>query len=1307
MEREHINGSDPVRTASGRVRQRYVHVGRTQLLIRKLRSLRELRTRTIVPIVGVAVLLPLVPTLLDSKQPAAAAPHQFLTGESLLTPSLRIVDSTIDGAERLAVPFRDSGTPVATYSPSALRSMGSAGSVGSADRNDKTTGMVWWITSNAAPNFDAAFVDQLRRGGTRVLLDGDTKLARELLGLETPKDAAARQPATSSVQRGVTVEWSPAVPTLMPTVRGQAISKTNRQTPALFLTEDARLMWAAPNLSGPDGPAALPFLAHELAQRWNVKPRAEVKGFDLFVDLDEETNRTPQWLVEKWSTAGVRRVFVAGWKYDTRTNDKYNYKPLITLAHKRNIEIWAWLEWPHVAFKFYDVYPECRERTADGRVAKIGWRENVALADPTCFDRAWETTEKMLKSAPFDGVNVADLHFESPYFGVRNPSNYTPFHPTVRTEFKEKFGWDPTEIARSETNAEKWKQWTTFREEKLFGIYEKLLPRLQKVKAGKQLAVTLMDDRSRTPESALVGENSGQSSARILKLRSVVPFEVIVRDPLPFRPTLPAEVAAGFGEAKAVLGVSAALRNVETDKGVRTKRPAGFELSRNISATRRTKSPIALFGTGRIRTDDLMSVKYALASDSRVVESNGVVYTSSTTPFRLILAKSARQILIDGKVSGAGTRIAVPAGRHRITVSAGGAVPGVATQTPEQLALDDSAADPTASEAAATTSEASSAPWLTAPILLVDTTVALGEPLAKRLRETGFEVRVIDTASEEKIRVDTKNASLVWFTNRAANELDPQLLADVLARKSPVILDGDSPVARTVLGLKPTGRVVSKFGFETIDVFLDTKVPTFSVTKPGVKTLAQVDANDPALVRVDNLLWSFVRLDEGINLERMPYLGQLIYQEFAVEPVAERRDWDLYLDPDLEKGSMEEFAERWVAAGVRRVYIAAWKDDRRTNSHYDYAKFVRIMHEANIEVMAWLEWPHVNFSFWEQHPECIEKTATGVDARIFWREHVALGVPGCFEKAWAETKLILDMAPFDGVNVAELYFEPAGEGPDRPEEYTPFNDTVLREFTKQYKYDARSLFDPKSPNYWKNDGPAFRAWNEYRGSLAVDYNRRLLRALKKIPAGKNLMITAIDDRYAPDGEEFHGFLSLGQNIGTNSYDLAKLRNDVPFEYQVEDPFTMWVAAADRYSTVGRLYPDVPKDQLVLDINVVNRPTAVQNGFSMEKAGGFELATSVASVTDSGARLALYASASTRPRDLPWIKYALAGGSTNIRRANETSSVVSVRSPAVVRLRVLRPVGAVTIDGKLTVMDSPVRYVDVPAGTHRVEFHEAT
>jgi hypothetical protein len=402
---------------------------------------------------------------------------------------------------------------------------------------------------------------------------------------------------------------------------------------------------------------------------------------------------------------------------------------------------------------------------------------------------------------------------------------------------------------------------------------------------------------------------------------------------------------------------------------------------------------------------------------------------------------------------------------------------------------------------------------------------------------------------------------------------------------------------------------------------------------------------------------------------------------------------------------MRDLAERWSAAGVARVYVAGWKDDRRTNTHYDYAQFVRVMHESNIKVMAWLEWPHVNFSFGSQHPECREKTATGKDARIFWREHVALEVPGCFEKAWAETKLILDSAPFDGVNLAELYFEAAGDGPKNPAEYTPFNDAVISEFTKRGGFDPRLLIDSTSEHYWEKDANGFRKWNDYRGSLAVNYHRRLLRELAKTKAGKALMVTAIDDRYAPNGEAFHGDLSLGQNIGADTYEIAKLRNEIDFEFQVEDPFTMWVESADRYATVGRLYPDVPKDRLVLDINVVDRPTAIETGFSMVKTGGFELATSVASVANSGARLALYASASARLRDLKWIKFAMAGGASTVRR--ESDSIFLTNSPGAFRLRLSRPVWTVTIDDQTTVLTTPARYVDVPAGSHRVELHDGT
>ena len=323
--------------------------------------------------------------------------------------------------------------------------------------------------------------------------------------------------------------------------------------------------------------------------------------------------------------------------------------------------------------------------------------------------------------------------------------------------------------------------------------------------------------------------------------------------------------------------------------------------------------------------------------------------------------------------------------------------PRTALPQPDRLALEDA---PTPETVNADTMAQNASMWLTRPILVVDESQEHAAELAKKLRTTGFSVQTADLGDVEKVRTQIKSSSAVWLTNAAANATDQRIAADVMASGKPVVLDGDSPAARKALQLRGESRTTKTFTFEGDEIFLDIDAPVARPTIANFVTLAEIDQSTPALVRAGNVMWSFVRLDEGINLERMPYLGQLLDQEFGIEPNAERRDIDLYLDPDLETNvTLEQLGKRWSAAGVARVYVAAWKFDLRTNTGYDYAEFVRVMHEFDIKVLAWLEWPHVNFSFWSQHPECREKTATGADARIFWREHVALSVPGCFEKA--------------------------------------------------------------------------------------------------------------------------------------------------------------------------------------------------------------------------------------------------------------------------------------------------------------------
>jgi hypothetical protein len=643
-----------------RVRKRYVHVSRTARFIGRIRAVRK---RTTGALLSVVVIVPVIPMLVRSS-PAVAA-HEFVAGDRLLTPELRIVDFSTENAERLAKPFRDSGMPVLTFSPDVLRSIGS-----------EPAGSVWWITARVAAEASPSMVAELISRGDRLLLDGDTTLSRKLLGLT--KAPSRTPPSLALVHRGVNVRWDKPVAALVPTVAGRAIATTDRNTPALYLTQTTQVLWSLADLSNGLGPSRLPFLGQELATLWNLRPRASSSGFDIYVDLDNEKNRTNKWLVDHWAAAGVKRIFLPAWKYDEKTKDMFAYKSLIAAVHKRKIEVWAWLEWPHVAFKFWDVHPECRERSADGRVARIGSRELVALTDSACFDLAWSTSKRVLTEFKFDGVNVSNLQFESLYFGHRDARYYTPFHPTVRAEFTKKYKWDPVEIVRIGTAGKpdpaKLKQWQEYREDALVAIYDKLLTRLATLKQGRRVSISLIDDRSLTPESTLVRENSGLSSTKILKLQPKFGFSIVVRDPIPFRAVRPRDIASGFRaslnkgpNSKITLGVSNVARTKAS--GARTDRPVGFELSTSVSDAVQTGSPVALFGSGRMRTDDLSWVKYSLATRSSVLETGGTVHTFSPNPFRLRLAKSARHILIDGHRAGSGHSVMVPAGTHRVTVA--------------------------------------------------------------------------------------------------------------------------------------------------------------------------------------------------------------------------------------------------------------------------------------------------------------------------------------------------------------------------------------------------------------------------------------------------------------------------------------------------------------------------------------------------------------------------------------------------------------------------------------------------------------
>ena len=129
--------------------------------------------------------------------------------------------------------------------------------------------------------------------------------------------------------------------------------------------------------------------------------------------------------------------------------------------------------------------------------------------------------------------------------------------------------------------------------------------------------------------------------------------------------------------------------------------------------------------------------------------------------------------------------------------------------------------------------------------------------------------------------------------------------------------------------------------------------------------------------------------------------------------------------------------------------MAAWhfyEPDTERDTYLN--NLIAACHRKGILVYAWLELPHVSEKFWDDHPEWREKTAVLQDAQLDWRKLMNLTNRDCFRAVSQGVKTLVERFDWDGVNLAELYFESL-EGAANPARFTPMNDDVRKMFRKR------------------------------------------------------------------------------------------------------------------------------------------------------------------------------------------------------------------------------------------------------------------
>lgn len=416
--------------------------------------------------------------------------------------------------------------------------------------------------------------------------------------------------------------------------------------------------------------------------------------------------------------------------------------------------------------------------------------------------------------------------------------------------------------------------------------------------------------------------------------------------------------------------------------------------------------------------------------------------------------------------------------------------------------------------------------------------------------------------------------------------------------------------------------------------------------------------------------------------DRFPYLPQALADLGFVAPFQSSRLWAFFDSSYRSRVDLDYLAPRWRKAGIAALHVAAWhywEPDAQSDEYLH--RLIEACHRNSIQVYAWIELPHVSEKFWDQHPEWREKTALLQDAHLDWRKLMNLTNRAAFNETARGLRELLHRFDWDGVNLAELYFESL-EGHENPARFTPMNKDVRAEFQAAFGADPLDLF-----NAHNSSADGMSQFLTFRADLARRQQAEWIAQIEDVRKAKSwldLTLTHVDDRFDT---------SMREKIGADTSKTLPLLLQHDFTFLIEDPATVWNLGPQRYPQIAARYQALtPRtEKLAIDINVVER---YQDVYPTKQQTGSELFALLHLASAAFARVAVYFENSILAPDLELLPSAAA----SVERAERSEGKLAVTSRSGTGVRWSGPS---LVDGRPWPIASDT-VVSLPPGSHSVQ-----
>jgi uncharacterized protein YdaL len=540
------------------------------------------------------------------------------------------------------------------------------------------------VATKLSAKQNESVVEFVRDGGFLVL-DGHSPLS-ERLGIRAENRSLKVHEVRDLLYGAQQHVWNPPASVVRFSTRNPiAVYAEDKESelPLVVLSQhgQGRLLYMGARLDPTTtlGYARFPYFIHYVLKGFGLKLPLQQGRLELYFDpgLANRQAVDIERLADGWRKLGVRAIYAAA--YHFWPSWSYNYGHLIDICHKNGILVYAWLELPHVGVKFWQDHPEWRAKTATGADGHVGWRYHMDLDIPECQDAAFDFVEDLLKQYPWDGVNIAELNYDTNN-GPEDPKKYLPMGATTRNAFKALGGFDPIMLFSPDSpyywrqNAAALKKFNDYRSQRVLAWHRALLERITPLAREKdmEVIVTMLDSlHSRT-----LTRDMGVDSNLIVPLMDQFPITLQVEDPMQYWAESPDRYKR-FTETylkliqdrkRLMFDINAVDRDIRYSHSP-TLLPVGTELARMVIEASEASGRVGLYSEGTIPFEDLQTLANVFAHDARVDRRWNSWVTRSNGAVLLATPGRWQDFKLDNIVwPGWGeNEVFVPGGTHRIT----------------------------------------------------------------------------------------------------------------------------------------------------------------------------------------------------------------------------------------------------------------------------------------------------------------------------------------------------------------------------------------------------------------------------------------------------------------------------------------------------------------------------------------------------------------------------------------------------------------------------------------------------------------